>query len=592
MSKRIRTSLSKLMLITKQLGPKRLVIVLSLLVGILSGLAAVVLKNTVHFTHAHLQQALERESESYLFLALPGIGILITMLFVRYVVKDNISHGVSRILQAISRRESKIKPHNTYSSMVASSITIGFGGSVGAEAPIVLTGAAIGSSIGQFFRLNYRAITLLIGCGAAGAIASIFKAPLAGLVFTFEVLMLDLTTASLIPLLISAVSAASVSYFLLGRDVVFAYQVVKPFFLKNIPYFILLGLFCGMVSLYFTRFAMAIEGRYSRIRNPFRKWLVGSITLGLMIFVFPPLYGEGYETLQALLDGRSSEIFNNSLFYSFQNEYWLLLLTLLVLLVFKVIAMASTTGAGGIGGTFAPTLFMGGVAGFFVARLINQVGFIDVSESNFALVGMAGMMAGVMHAPLTAVFLIAELTGGYALFIPLIITSTISFITIRYFEPHSIYTKQLAARGELLTHHKDKAVLTLLQLGKVVETDFSTLHPDDTLGRLVRVVSNSKRNIFPVVDTTGDLLGVVLLDDIRQIMFSPELYDSTFVRELMTLPPDFVVIDESMESVMRKFEATQAWNLPVIDGGKYVGFVSKSKIFSAYRSVLVQFSEE
>jgi CIC family chloride channel protein len=580
------------MLITKQLGPKRLVIVLSLLVGILSGLAAVVLKNTVHFTHAHLQQALERESESYLFLALPGIGILITMLFVRYVVKDNISHGVSRILQAISRRESKIKPHNTYSSMVASSITIGFGGSVGAEAPIVLTGAAIGSSIGQFFRLNYRAITLLIGCGAAGAIASIFKAPLAGLVFTFEVLMLDLTTASLIPLLISAVSAASVSYFLLGRDVVFAYQVVKPFFLKNIPYFILLGLFCGMVSLYFTRFAMAIEGRYSRIRNPFRKWLVGSITLGLMIFVFPPLYGEGYETLQALLDGRSSEIFNNSLFYSFQNEYWLLLLTLLVLLVFKVIAMASTTGAGGIGGTFAPTLFMGGVAGFFVARLINQVGFIDVSESNFALVGMAGMMAGVMHAPLTAVFLIAELTGGYALFIPLIITSTISFITIRYFEPHSIYTKQLAARGELLTHHKDKAVLTLLQLGKVVETDFSTLHPDDTLGRLVRVVSNSKRNIFPVVDTTGDLLGVVLLDDIRQIMFSPELYDSTFVRELMTLPPDFVVIDESMESVMRKFEATQAWNLPVIDGGKYVGFVSKSKIFSAYRSVLVQFSEE
>jgi CIC family chloride channel protein len=271
--------------------------------------------------------------------------------------------------------------------MVASSITIGFGGSVGAEAPIVLTGAAIGSSIGQFFRLNYRAITLLIGCGAAGAIASIFKAPLAGLVFTFEVLMLDLTTASLIPLLISAVSAASVSYFLLGRDVVFAYQVVKPFFLKNIPYFILLGLFCGMVSLYFTRFAMAIEGRYSRIRNPFRKWLVGSITLGLMIFVFPPLYGEGYETLQALLDGRSSEIFNNSLFYSFQNEYWLLLLTLLVLLVFKVIAMASTTGAGGIGGTFAPTLFMGGVAGFFVARLINQVGFIDVSESNFALVG-------------------------------------------------------------------------------------------------------------------------------------------------------------------------------------------------------------
>lgn len=576
----------------RRLGESRVTIILSLVVGILSGLAAVILKNTVHITHAFLQESLPKESANFLFLALPALGIMLTILFIKFFVKDNIGHGVSRILYSISRQNSKIKSHNTYSSIVTSTLTIGFGGSVGAEAPIVLTGAAIGSNIGKFFRMNYKTLTLLIGCGAAGAIGSIFNAPLAGIVFTLEVLMLDLTTASIIPLLISAVSATTVSYFFLGRDVVFAYEVVRPFQLHNIPYFIILGVFCGLISLYFMRMVMRVEKKFSKVTNVYKKWLIGSVALGVLIFIFPPLYGEGYEVLHALLDGKSSVVFENSFFYSFQDNYWLLLIALVLLIAVKAIATAVTTGSGGIGGTFAPTLFVGGVSGFFVAKLINKFTFIDVSESNFTLVGMAGMMAGVMHAPLTAIFLIAEITGGYALFVPLIITSTISFLTIMYFEPHSIYTKGLAKRGDLITHHKDKAVLTLLQVGKVIESDFVLVYPEETLGDLVKKISKSKRNIFPVVTVEGVFVGVVSLDDIRPIMFDTEVYESVSIKELMTVPPEFISVKESMDSVMRKFGNTGAWNLPVLDGDKYVGFVSKSKIFSAYRDVLIQFSDE
>lgn len=584
--------LNSLWISIRRLGERRVTLILSLVIGVLSGFAAVVLKNTVHITHAFLQESLPKESANYLFLALPAVGILLTILFIKFFVKDNIGHGVSRILYSISRQNSRLKSHNTYSSIVSSTMTIGFGGSVGAEAPIVLTGAAIGSNIGQFFRMNYKNLTLLIGCGAAGAIASIFNAPLAGLVFTLEVLMLDLTTASIIPLLISAVSATTVSYFFLGREVVFAYEVVRPFQLHNIPYFVLLGIFCGLVSLYFMRTVMRVEKRFGKVTNPYKKWIIGGIALGVLIFIFPPLYGEGYEVLHALLEGRSSVVFENSFFYSFQDNYWLLLVALALLIAVKAIATAVTTGAGGIGGTFAPTLFIGGVSGFFVARLINQFSFIDVSESNFTLIGMAGTMAGVMHAPLTAIFLIAEITGGYALFVPLIITSTISFLTMMYFEPHSIYTKGLAKKGELITHHKDKAVLTLLQIGKVIESDFIKVDPDETLGDLVKKISKSKRNIFPVVTSDNVFVGVVSLDDIRTIMFDTEIYDSVSVKELMNVPPDYISVKESMESVMRKFEESGAWNLPVLDGDKYLGFVSKSKIFSAYRDVLIQFSDE
>ncbi len=576
----------------QRLGQQRLILILSCLVGILSGLAAVVLKNTVHLTRDLIQRIMEQGTLGYLYLALPGIGIVITVLFIRYFIKDNIGHGVSRILYSISKKGSKLKGHNTYSSIISSTITIGFGGSVGAEAPVVLTGAAIGSNIGQFFKLNYKTITLLLGCGAAAAIASIFKAPLAGLVFTLEVLMLDLTMASIIPLLIAAVTATMVSYFLMGRDVTFAFEIVEPFALYKIPFFILLGIFCGLISFYFTRTAMRIEGKFSTIENPYKKILIGGALLGMLIFLFPPLYGEGFDTLQALLNGEPTAILNNSLLYPFRDNAWIILGSLGLLLFFKVYAMAATTGAGGIGGIFAPTLFMGGVAGYFLSKLLNFTVKTDLSEGNFTLIGMAGMMAGVMHAPLTAIFLIAELTGGYALFIPLMITSTVAYITIMYFEPHSIYTKRLAARGELITHHKDKAVLTLLRLGKVVENDFIAVNPNDTLGRLVQAISISRRNIFPVVDSEGTLIGIVLLDDVRELMFDTEKYETLLVKDLMLTAPEFIQIDEPMEKVMDKFESTGVWNLPVLDKGKYVGFVSKSKIFSAYRNVLVQFSDE
>lgn len=585
-------SLKKFWAIFRSLGERRVTLILSFIIGLLSGVAGVALKNTLHWVRNFIGGLVPMDTTNMLYFGLPTIGILLTLLFVRYLIKDDLSHGVSKVLYSISRQGSKLKPHNVFSSMVGSALTISFGGSVGAEAPIVLTGSAIGSNVGNFFRMNYKTRTLLIGCGAAGAIASIFKAPIAGIVFTLEVLMLDLTTASIVPLLISAVTASSVSYFLMGRNVVFAYDVVRPFELHNIPWFVLLGIFCGMVSLYFIRIIWDIEKRFKRMRSPYNKWILGTLVLGGLIYVFPPLFGEGYDVLQALLDGRSEYIFHNSPLYEFQNNYWLLIVSLILIIALKAIATAVTSGAGGVGGIFAPSLFIGGISGFLVAKLINQFYFVDVSESNFALVGMAGTMAGVMHAPFMAIFLIAEITGGYALFVPLMITSTIAFLTIMYFEPHSIYTKRLALRGELITHHKDKAVLTLLNVNKVIETDFMTVEPAETLGALVKKVSQSRRNIFPVVTPELKLVGVVSLDDIRPIMFDASQYDTVTIQEIMTLPPEIISANESMESVMNKFEASKAWNLPVVDGDRYLGFVSKSKIFSVYRNLLIEFSEE
>lgn len=576
----------------QHLGQQRLILILSVVVGILSGLSAVILKNTIHFIRDIIERIMEQGTLGFLYLALPGIGIILTVLYIKFFVKDDIGHGISRVLYSISKRGSKIKRHNTYTSILSSTITIGFGGSVGSEAPVVLTGAAIGSNIAQIFKLNRQTITLMLGCGAAAAIASIFKAPLAGLIFTLEVLMLDLTMASIVPLLISAVTATTISYFLLGREVTFAFEIVEQFTLYKIPYYILLGIFCGFMSLYFTRQAMWVESKFAKIKNQYKRVLIGAVVLGVLIFLFPPLYGEGFTTLQSLLDGNPKAILDNSLLYSFKDNVWVIIASLGFILIFKVYAMAATTGAGGVGGIFAPALFLGGVAGYFLSKLLNTVVGTELNEGNFTLVGMAGMMAGVMHAPLTAIFLIAELTGGYALFIPLMIASTVAYITIMYFEPHSIYTKRLAARGELITHHKDKAVLTLLKLGNVVEKDFVTVKPTDTLGKLVESISSSRRNIFPVVDSENKMMGIVLLDDVRELMFETEKYDTILVSELMVAAPEYISTDEPMERVMNKFESTGAWNLPVIDNGKYFGFVSKSKIFSAYREVLLQFSDE
>ncbi len=576
----------------KNIQDRHFVIFLSLFIGIFSGLAGVLLKDLVYYTHHFMTNGFDFKAINYMYFAYPMFGIILTVLFLKYLVKDNIDHGVSKILYGISKDNGIIKPHNTYSSMIGSSLTVGFGGSVGLEAPIVLTGSAIGSNLGRLFRLHYKTIILLIGCGSAGAIASIFKAPIAGVIFAIEVLMLDLTMVTLIPLLIAAVTGSTIAYFLMGKDVVFSFQVDTPFIFTEIPFFILLGIFAGFVSLYFTRATMFTEQNFKKIKNPFFRIGFGGAIIGTLIFIFPSLFGEGYEALMDILDGKGENIINQTIFSNLTSNNWLFLIVLLMILFFKVIAMAATTGSGGVGGVFAPTLFMGGISGFFVARLINLVSSFKVNESVFSLVGMAGVMAAVMHAPLTAIFLIAEITGGYELFPQLIITATISYLTIIYFEPHSIYTKRLALRGELMTHDKDKAVLSMMKVEKLIEKNFKTIHPKATLGDLVKAIEGSSRNIFPVVDDDNNFFGIVFMDNIRNIIFQPELYDKTYIAELMFMPETLVDPDESMEDVAKKFQQSGKFNLAVIKDEKYLGFVSRARVFSSYRSLLKDFSDD
>ncbi len=581
----------------ERISEKQFILFISFLVGICTATAALLLKWLIHLIQNLLTDHFDDTGANWLYLIYPSIGIFLTMLFIRYVVRDDISHGVTKILYAISQKKARIKSHNMYSSVVASALTIGFGGSVGAEAPIVLTGSAIGSNLGRAFRIESRKLMLLVGCGAAGAIAGIFKAPIAGLVFTIEVLMVDLTMSSLLPLMVSCITAATVSYIFTGTEAMFEFSMDNPFAMERIPHVILLGILCGLVSLYFTRAMNSCENMFRKFAGkPYVKLLIGGLMLSLLIFLFPPLYGEGYDTIHLLLNGTSSAewntLMNNSLFYGFGD---ILLPYLLLIVVFKVFASSATNGGGGCGGIFAPSLFLGCIAGFIWARVSNllMLGGIEVSEKNFALLGMAGLMSGVMHAPLMGIFLIAELTGGYNLFLPLMITSISAYLTIVVFEPHSIYSMRLAKKGELLTHHKDKAVLTLMRIDSVIEKNFEPVRPDMDLGQLVGVISRAKRNVFPVVDDGGSLIGVVQMDDIRNIMFRQELYHRFTVDRLMTSPPGRLSINDPMEVVMKKFDDTGAWNLPVDDAdGKYLGFVSKSKVFATYRQVLVDFSEE
>ena len=572
---------------------KQFILILSFLVGIFTAIAALILKFLIHSIQNFLTDNFSATGVNYLYLVYPVVGIFLAGWFVRNIVKDDISHGVTKILYAISRRQGRIKRHNVWSSTIA--ITIGFGGSVGAEAPIVLTGSAIGSNLGSVFKMEHRTLMLLVGCGAAGAIAGIFKAPIAGLVFTLEVLMIDLTMSSLLPLLISAVTAATVSYITTGTEAMFKFHLDQAFELERIPFVILLGIFCGLISLYFTRAMNSVEGVFGKLNNPYKKLALGGVMLSVLIFLFPPLYGEGYDTINLLLNGTSNAdwdtVMNNSLFYGYGN---LLQVYLILIILLKVFASSATNGGGGCGGIFAPSLYLGCIAGFVFSHFSNDFAFSAyLPEKNFALMGMAGVMSGVMHAPLTGVFLIAELTGGYDLFLPLMIVSVSSYLTIIVFEPHSIYSMRLAKRGQLLTHHKDRAVLTLMKMENVVENDFVTVHPEMDLGELVKAIAASHRNIFPVTDKNGVLLGIVLLDDIRNIMFRQELYHRFTVNKLMTSAPAKLFDTDGMEQVMQTFDDTKAWNLPVVnEEGKYLGFVSKSKIFNSYRQVLVHFSED
>ncbi len=562
---------------------------LSFAIGIVTSLVAFLLKSAVHYTHGTVSRYTEGHG-NHLFVIFPIVGIILTIIVVKHIVKDDISHGVSKILYAISKKQGRFKRHNTWSSVVASTLTIGFGGSVGAEAPIVLTGAAIGSRLGRMFRLDHKTLVMLVACGSAGAIAGIFKAPIAGLVFTLEVLMIGLTMSSLVPLLISSVTSASLAYLLQGEAAHFNFSQSTPFEVSTVPFFIIVGVATGFLSVYFSRQLHKTERHLSRIASPGKRLIVGGGLLSLLIFLFPALYGEGYATISTLLSDNVTDITRHTLLENVDKP-WVIVAYVLAMLMLKVFATAITTGIGGVGGVFAPTLFMGGVSGFLVAYIFNLFGF-DLSYGNFVLVGMAGMMAGVMHAPLTGIFLIAELTGGYGLILPLMMAAVIAYITIKYFEPHSIYHKRLALRGELLTHHKDKAVLTLMKLQSVIETDLDPISPNATLGELVKVISQSKRNIFPVIDEEKRLHGIVLLNDIRNLMFRPEKYEKFTVKQLMIIPPAIVEAEDTMDSVMQKFERSGAWNLPVVTNDRYVGFISKSRIFNAYRKVLVHYSDE
>ena len=575
---------------------RQFTLILSFVVGFLVAVAAFSLHWFINQIQLLLTEVFSAHSFNWLYLVYPVIGIYLTSLFVRYIVKDDISHGITRILYAISSKKSRLEGHNTWSSVIASAITIGFGGSVGAEAPIVLTGSAIGSNLGRLFRLDSKTLMLLIGCGASAAIAGIFKAPIAGLVFTLEVLMIDLTMASLMPILIASVTAVCFSYIFTGSDSLFQFTMDATWQMAHVPACILLGVFGGLLSLYFIRMMNACEGLFRKLNgNPYAKLVVGGSILSLLIFLFPALYGEGYNSINILLNGKTeadwNQILNNSLFYGHGN---MLIAYIGLVLLTKVFATSATNGGGGCGGTFAPSLFTGAFGGFFFARVWNveQIG-VYIPEQNFAMLGMAAVMAGVMHAPLTGIFLIAELTGGYEMFIPLMIVSICAFLTINIFEEHSIYGMRLAREGKLITHHTDHAVLTLMSLDSVIDRHYTWVRPDMELSQLVHALSRSKQSLLPVLDNAGHLLGEIDLQKIRNIVFRTELYHHFTVAQLMSMPAAQLGVNDPMEDVMMTFDKTDAQTLPVVDvEGKLVGYISRSHLYTQYRQMVADMSEE
>ena len=584
--------------VTKRMSDRQMMILLAAIVGLCAGIGTYLFELLLYWIRAGLVNWFPVERAHFLYLIYPAIGIIIATLFVKYIVKDNISEGVTRVLYAMSRTNSRIRGHNCWTSMVGGATTIGFGGSVGPEAPIVLTGAAIGSNIGKLARLNYKRITLLLCCGAGAAIAAIFKAPITGVVFVLEILMLDLTIGSVIPVLISTIVATTLALSLRGFDPIISVTLTEAdrFELVHIPMYIILGILSALMSYYFTTVNSAIGRLFKRINSQYKRWIIGGIVLGILIFVFPPLYGEGYEAFTALMQGQTRTLFDNSLFFRFSGIEWVVIVYLVITMLFKVVAMSTTISAGGVGGTFAPSLFVGAFLGAITALLFNLIfrtlGInMELSIVSFTLVGMAGVMSGVMNAPLTSIFLIAELSNGYGLFIPLMIVASISFAVDYYLNPDSIYTKHLRERGELLTHNKDESVLVFLSIDKLMETDFLRIDESFTLGDLVKIISKAHRNIFPVVDDDDHLLGVVQLDDLREDMFHREKY-STPIRHYMIQPPDKILPTEQIQSVLDKYEDNKTWMLPVVDKqNHYLGFISKSRILAAYREQLVEISQ-
>ncbi|WP_010134333.1 chloride channel protein [Ochrovirga pacifica] len=579
----------------KHISPENFVYIISVLVGFLAGIGAVTLKNLTHFIFEFLRTGFIKEIHMGFYFVFPIIGLCLTLLVIKFVIRKKIGHGIPSTLYAISKRESIMYRYQMWASILTAPLTVGFGGSVGLEGPTVATGSALGSNFARLFHLDQRTRTLLVGCAAAGAMSSIFKAPIAAIVFAVEIFSLELTLASMVPLLLASISAVITSYFFLGGEVLLHFEIQDKFQLEDIAFYIFLGIICSLTSIYFTKVYFWTHDFFKKIENPWYKLLLGGGLIGIIVYFIPPLFGEGFETINGVLRGDASTILKNNIFHSKADSILMIVGLLVGLIIFKVIAMALTFGAGGIGGVFAPTLFIGSVTGYVVATVVNYSKIVShtVSQSNFAMVGMAGLMAGVLHAPLTAIFLIAEITGGYELFIPLMIVAAISFLVTKNFIPHNIYAAELAKKGQLITHDKDKNVLMMMDIDKVIETDFISTTPKMTLGELVqKAVVKSKRNNFPVVNKDNQLIGVLHMDDIRPIMFNTELYDSTFVSDLMTSPRDIIDYDQdSMEVIMEKFKITSAWNLPIIKEGKYLGFISKSRLLNAYRRKLIMASD-
>lgn len=575
----------------RHISDRQFMLLLSIVVGIAVGVAAVIIKNSVRGIEYLLTHHFAPGLEQYLFFIYPAVGLLLVALIIHFILKKRVGHGIPSVLYAISRSNGKIKSHNIYSSVITSAITVGFGGSVGLEGPTVATGGAIGSNLGRLLHLNYKRILILLGCACAGAMAAIFKAPVAAVIFAMEVIMIDLTMAAVVPLLLSSVSAALVSYLLLGPSTIYKFEIVQQFSLSDIHFYLMLGILTALVSIYFTKMYMKISKLFEHVKTWYTRLIIGSVILGLLIFLFPSLYGEGYDSINQALMGQSDFLFEHTLYFEWQNNLYIFILVAVAVILFKAIATSVTFGAGGIGGIFAPSLFLGASTGLLFSNVLNSMGN-HLSQRNFALVGMAGAIAGIIHAPLTSIFLIAEITGGYELFLPLMIVSTISYVTIKYFVPNSVYTIQLAKRGQLITHHKDKAVLSLMRINKLIETDFKPINLEANLGDLVEKVKASKRNVFPVLDEDGNLKGIVHLNNIRHIMFSTELYQEVKVKDLMFTPENAVDPEQSMEEVAKEIQDSGHFNIPVVQNGKYLGFVSRANVFSSYRRMLRYFSED
>lgn len=579
------------------MSEQNLLLVLAVAVGLLSGLAAVLLKNVVHYAGrlvSHLGD-LTPMGGNVAMLVFPLVGILLTVLFVKYIVRGDIGHGLPSVLLAISRKGSKLPPKNMWTSLVASTITVAFGGSVGLEAPIASTGSAIGSNIGRWLRLSPKSLRLLLGCGAAGAIAGIFKAPFAGILFVVEVFLFDLTATTALPLLISALVSASLAYFLMGREVQFHFEVMQHFTLSQLPFYVVLGVFCALVSLYFLRTTDAVEGWFAKRKSPWVKVAVGGLLLGVLIYLFPPLYGEGYWMLSELLNGDSTSLFTNTVYSSLSGNVWATLGILFALILLKAVATAATIGSGGVGGTFGPSLILGGLAGYFVAMLCNELGTMPLDTASFALVGMAAVMTGVMHAPFMATFLIADITGGYQLLVPLLTASAVTYLCVNPFERHSIYARKLAEKGDLLTHDKDASAWHLMNMQALIETNFVVVRQGDRLRDLVEAIQNSRRNLFPVLSDDDKFLGVIALDDVRKIIFRPDLYDSVAVEDLMhpLSEGDMVRAEDTLSDVVEKFKIGDRYNLVVVDANDvYLGFLSRANTFSAYRRFISDTSDE